>query len=385
MTRIKCSGRDAISGDRINLEFDDVIQNLDPAFEEVPNDVFVAPGFIDIQVNGFAGVDYNAPGAPHEEIARSLRVMFSTGVSRCFPTVITGDPEKMLGALRNLAAAREALPEGPAMEAFHVEGPHISPEDGPRGAHPQRWVRPPDVDEYKRWQEAAQGHVRLVTLSPEWPEATRYIELLSRDGVVLSIGHTKATREQIQDAVSAGATLSTHIGNGAHAVMSRHPNYIWEQLAEDRLNASMIVDGIHIGPAFLKVALRAKGIERSVLITDAVMPAMCQPGRYVLGEVEVELRADQSVRMVGGTRLAGSSLRMDRGVENLMKIAGLTLAEAITMATTNAARAGRLGGRIRGLQPGSRADIVKFRLTDGRIEVLETYVSGRRVFLKVTD
>jgi len=381
MIRTKCSGRDAISGDRITIEFDDVIQNLDPAFtEDIADDVYIAPGFIDIQVNGFAGVDYNAPDASQEEIARSLRVMFSTGVSRCFPTVITGDPETMLGALRNLAAAREALPEGPAMEAFHVEGPHISPEDGPRGAHPQRWVRPPDVDEYKRWQEAAQGHVRLVTLSPEWPEAAHYIEMLSRDGVVLSIGHTKATAGQIQDAVSAGATLSTHIGNGAHSVMSRHPNYIWDQLAEDRLNASMIVDGIHIGKAFLKVALRAKGVERSVLITDAVMPAMCQPGRYLLAEVEVELHADQSVRMLGGTRLAGSSLRMDRGVENLMKIAGLTLAEAITMATTNAARAGRLGGRIRGLQPGSRADVVKFRFAGGGMEVLETYVSGRQVF-----
>jgi N-acetylglucosamine-6-phosphate deacetylase len=126
--------------------------------------------------------------------------------------------------------------------------------------------------------------------------------------------------------------------------------------------------------------LRAKGVERSVLITDAVMPAMCQPGRYMLGEVEVELHEDQSVRMAGGTRLAGSSLRMDRGVENLMKIAGLTLAEAVTMATTNAARAGRVGGRLRGLQPGSRADVVKFRLADGAIEVLETYLSGKRVY-----
>jgi N-acetylglucosamine-6-phosphate deacetylase len=380
MTRTKCSGRDAISGDRITLEFDDVIQHLDPAFsDEVADDVYIAPGFIDLQINGFAGVDYNSPEAPHDEIARSLKVMFSTGVTRCFPTVITGSPENMLGALRNLAAARESLEDGLAMEAFHVEGPHISPEDGPRGAHPQRWVRPPDLNEYKRWQEAAEGNVRLVTISPEWPEAAHYIDALTRDGVVISIGHTKATAEQIQDAVSAGATLSTHIGNGAHAVMSRHPNYIWEQLAEDRLNATMIVDGIHLGKAFLKVALRAKGIERSVLITDAVMPAMCAPGRYLLGEVEVELHADESVRMVGGTRLAGSSLRMDRGVENLMKLAGLTLAEAITMATTNAARAGRVGGRIRGLQPGSRADVVKFRLAEGKIEVLETYLSGRRL------
>jgi N-acetylglucosamine-6-phosphate deacetylase len=380
MTLLKCSGRDAVSGEPITVDFDQVIQALNPAFSnDLADDVYIAPGFIDIQINGFAGVDYNAPDSPHEEIARSLRVMFSTGVTRCFPTVITGDPEKMLGALRNLAAARESLEEGPAMEAFHVEGPHISPEDGPLGAHPQRWVRPPDVNEYKRWQEAAKGNVRLVTLSPEWPEAPHYIEALSRDGVVTSIGHTKATAEQIQDAVSAGATLSTHIGNGAHSVLSRHPNYIWEQLAEDRLNASMIVDGIHLGKAFLKVALRAKGVERSVLITDAVMPAMCRPGRYMLGEVEVELHEDQSVRMVGGTRLAGSSLRMDRGIGNLMKIAGLTLTEAITMATTNAARAGRIGGRIRGLQPGSRADVVKFRL-NGELEVLETYLSGRRVF-----
>jgi len=266
------------------------------------------------------------------------------------------------------------------MEAFHVEGPHISPEDGPRGAHPKRWVRPPDIEEYKRWQDAARGNVRLVTPSPEWPEAPGYIEALAREGVVTSIGHTKATAEQIQDAVNAGATLSTHIGNGAHSVMQRHPNYIWEQLAEDRLNASMIVDGIHLGPAFLKVALRAKGVERSVLITDAVMPAMCKPGRYMLGEVEVDLHGDESVRMAGGTRLAGSSLRMDRGVGNLMKLAGLTLAEAVTMATTNPARVGRVGGRLRGLQPGSRADVVKFRVVDHRVEVLETYLSGRQVF-----
>src|SRR6202161_2756988 len=168
MTHIKCSGRNAVSGERIVLEFDEVIQTLNPAFsEDVPDDVYVAPGFIDLQVNGFAGVDYNSPGAPHEEIARSLRVMFSTGVTRCFPTVITGDPEKMLGALRNLAAAREGLADGGAMEAFHVEGPHISPEDGPRGAHPRRWVHPPDFAEFQRWQDAAQGCVRLVTLAPE--------------------------------------------------------------------------------------------------------------------------------------------------------------------------------------------------------------------------
>jgi N-acetylglucosamine-6-phosphate deacetylase len=266
------------------------------------------------------------------------------------------------------------------MEAFHVEGPHISPEDGPRGAHQAHWVRRPDLEEFRRWQEAAQGHVRLVTLSPEWPEAPRYIEALVREGVVSSIGHTKATREQIQDAVAAGATLSTHLGNGAHAVLQRHPNYIWEQLAEDRLAASFIVDGIHLGQSFLRVALRAKGIERSVLVTDAVMPALCAPGVYQLGEIEVELKDDQRVVLRGGTRLAGSSLRMDRAIENVMRIAGLSLTEAITMATINPARIGRVAGRQRGLKPGERPDLVRFRFGDGHIEVVETYLSGRRVF-----
>src|SRR6185437_11918689 len=115
------------------------------------------------------------------------------------------------------------------------------------------------------------------------------------EGVVASIGHTKATSDQIRDAVSAGATLSTHIGNGAHAVLPRHPNYLWEQLAEDRLAASLIVDGIHLPESFLRVAIRAKGADRAVLVTDAVMPAGCEPGIYKLGEVDVELHSDGSV------------------------------------------------------------------------------------------
>jgi len=345
------------------------------------NQTWIAPGFVDLQVNGFAGVDYNSPVAAPEEIARSIRAMFSTGVTRFFPTVITAAPEDMLAALKNLAGAREKLAEGPAMEAFHVEGPHISPHDGPRGAHPARWVRPPDIDEYRRWQDAAQGNVRLVTLSPEWPESARYIELLAREGIVTSIGHTRATREQIADAVHAGATLSTHLGNGADAVLPRHPNYIWEQLAEDKLAASFIVDGHHLPDSFLRVALRAKGVERSILVTDAVMPALCAPGPYRLGEVEVELQDDQRVVLRGGTRLAGSSLRMDAAISNVMRVAGLSLTEAIVMATVNPARVGRIGGRVRGLRPGDRADVVRFRMEDGGIQVLETYLSGERVFV----
>ena len=372
-----CSGMDVAGGVPVKVTFEETITAVEPA--DGPSDVYVCPGWIDVQVNGFAGVDYNDPRAAHEEIERSIGVLLSTGVTRFYPTVITGAPEDMLGALLNLARARATLADGAAMDGFHVEGPHISPEDGPRGAHPRRWVRAPDIDEFRRWQEAAEGAVRIVTLAPDWPGAMRYIEAITAEGVVASIGHTNGTAQQISDAASAGATLSTHLGNGAHAVMRRHPNYIWEQLAEDRLMADFIVDGIHLPDSFLKVALRAKGIERAVLITDAVAASGCPPGRYMLGEQAVDLTPDQRVVLANG-RLAGSALRMDRGVENLMRIAGLSLADAVRMATTNAARAGRVSGRTRGLVVGERADLILFRLNSKTksICIEATYLAGAR-------
>jgi len=204
--------------------------------------------------------------------------------------------------------------------------------------------------------------------------------------VVASIGHTQASGGEIAAAISAGATLSTHLGNGAHSTLPRHPNYIWEQLAEDRLAASFIVDGIHLPRSFLKVALRAKGLERSLLVTDAVMPAGCAPGRYKLGEVDVELHPDGSVRLLGQTRLAGSALRMDRAIQNVIQLAGVTLREAVSMATRNPARVGRIASRQRGLNTGERADLLRFRYDDVRkeIQVIETYLDGRQVYLAGT-
>ncbi|HEV8041602.1 MAG TPA: amidohydrolase family protein [Bryobacteraceae bacterium] len=380
-----CNGIDPGTGDELEIRFSDFIESVDPLLNRSSprssDDIYVTPGWIDLQVNGFAGVDYNTPSATQEEIARSIRAILQTGVTRFYPTVITGSPQDMLGAFSNLAKAKEAMWEGAAMEAFHLEGPYISPDDGPRGAHPVRWVRSPDLEEFQRFQEAARGDIRLVTLSPEWPAAPRFIETLVREGIVVSIGHTRATSNEIAAAVSAGATLSTHLGNGAHAVLARHPNYIWDQLADDRLAASFIVDGIHLAPSFLKVALRAKGLERSLLVTDAVMPAGCAPGHYKLGEVDVELHSDGSVRLLGGTRLAGSALRMDRALQNVMQIAGLNLREAITLATRNPARLGRIASRQRGLNPGERADLVRFRVhqATGAIEVLETFLAGHRI------
>jgi N-acetylglucosamine-6-phosphate deacetylase len=378
---MKCTGIDLASEVPVQIDFTNLITGVDPLLAPVSDLAFLSPGWIDLQVNGFAGVDYNSSLTTHDQIAHSIRAMFKTGVTRFFPTVITGSPDNVLSVLRNLAEAKESIVEGAAMEAFHLEGPYISPDDGPRGAHPARWVRPPDLDEFARFQDAARGHIRLVTLSPEWEQAPRFIESIVRQGIVASIGHTGASPEQITAAVHAGATLSTHLGNGAHAVLPRH-NYIWQQLAEDRLAASFIVDGIHLPASFLKTALRAKGLERSILITDAVMPAACAPGPYQLGEVEVELHSDGSVRLKGGTRLAGSALQMDCAIANVMKIAGLTLRDAISLATRNPARVGRIASRQRGLSNGERADLVRFRYDPSthKLDILETYLDGSLVY-----
>jgi N-acetylglucosamine-6-phosphate deacetylase len=376
---MKCSGKDVRGGAAVEVDFDSAIRSVTPSAGAA--DLYLAPGFIDLQVNGYVGVDYNAPATPHEEIARSIHALHATGVTRFYPTLITNAEETITGCLRNLARAKESLAEGAAMEGFHIEGPHISPKDGVRGAHARRWVRRPDFDEFERWQEAARGHIRIVTVAPEWPEAARYIERVTAAGAVAAVGHTNGNAEDFARAVRAGATMSTHLGNAAPFMLRRHPNFMWDQLAEDGLMASFIVDGAHLPPSFVRVALRAKGLERSVLVTDAASPAGCAPGRYVFAGIEVELTPDGRVVMAERERLAGSALRMDRAIENVMRFVPLTLAEAVRMATTNAARAGQVPGRLNGLVPGDRADFTLFRFDAEakKIQVVETWMDGRRV------
>jgi N-acetylglucosamine-6-phosphate deacetylase len=373
-----CSAIDVTTGQGIVLSFDRLIKKVES--RECKDKLYMAPGFIDLQVNGFGGVDYNDPTSPIAEISRSMRVLLQTGVTRFFPTVITGAPDDMLGAIRNLTKAKEKTAEGSLLEGIHVEGPYISTEDGPRGAHPRRWVRPPDIEEYRRWQDAAHGLIRMVTLSPHWPNAPKYISSLVEDGVTVSIGHTDASESQIKEAIEAGASMSTHLGNGAHRLIQRHPNYIWDQLAEDRLAAGFIADGIHLPGSFLKVAWRAKGRDKTILVTDASAPAGAAPGRYRLGEQDVDYLPDGRVVLANKESLAGSSLRMDQAVGNLVRMLGISLSDSIQTATVNPARAAKIPQRQAGLVAGDRADFVLFRWDElnQRIQIEATYVDGVR-------
>ncbi|MDA1192623.1 MAG: N-acetylglucosamine-6-phosphate deacetylase, partial [Candidatus Poribacteria bacterium] len=245
------------------------------------SDVLLAPPLVDIQLNGFGGIDINSPDVQPDDLLNMLEKVWAGGVGFFLPTVVTGSRERMLRSIRMVReACRQDARFARSVVGIHVEGPYISLEDGPRGAHPLQHVRQPDMDEYRAWQEAADGTVRLVTLSPEWDNAPPFIEHIVNDDVRIAIGHTKATSEQLDAAVRAGATLSTHLGNGAHAMIQRHPNYIWEQLGDDRLWASLIADTHHLPPRTLKSMVRGKTLDRTIFTSDAVWVAGLPAGQY---------------------------------------------------------------------------------------------------------
>jgi N-acetylglucosamine-6-phosphate deacetylase len=346
-------------------------------------DLRVAPGLIDIQINGYDGVDFNDPDAGAEQIAAAARKLWRTGVTAFCPTIITESFDHISKCISNLVRAADESPEfARAMIGIHVEGPFISPEDGPRGAHPKRHTRAPDWNEFQRWQDAAGGRIRVVTLSPEWPGAIDFIVRAAASGVVVAIGHTAATPAQISDAARAGARISTHLGNGSHAKIDRHPNYIWEQLANDDLWASFIVDGHHLPPSVVKCFLRSKGVARSILVTDAIAAAGKPAGRHRLGNVEVEVTPTRRVNLPGTPYLAGSVLEMHEAIAKTVQYSDATLDDALRMASANPAELLGIGAEFGSVEIGRRADLILFHWDEenSTLDVKATIVNGETVY-----
>lgn len=287
------------------------------------------PGLFDLQVNGFGGIDFNGAGLTPDLVREALAKMRATGVTRCLPTLITSSFDRFAASARVLARMAD-----PAIAGIHMEGPYLSPLEGARGAHPPEHAIAASVDDFRRRQDAADGRIVLVTLAPEVPGALALIEHLVAAGVRVSIGHTAAAPQQIAAAIAAGATLATHLGNGCAQMLPRHPNVIWELLAADEVVASFIVDGHHLPPATVKAMIRAKGLNRTVLVTDAIAAAGCPPGRYTIGAVTCELGVDGRVSLPGTPYLAGSGLTLDRAVANTARFTGLPIDAVLPMAST---------------------------------------------------
>jgi N-acetylglucosamine-6-phosphate deacetylase len=298
------------------------------------------PGFFDLQVNGFAGVDFNDPAANPEDFDRAAAALRQTGVTRFLPALITSSTDSFARCARRVAAWRH-----PAAVGIHMEGPYLAPEA--RGVHPLAHLAPASIDDFARRQDAAEGRILIVTLAPEVSGALALIEHLVARNVRVSLGHTVASPAQIRDAVLAGATLSTHLGNGCPRQLPRHPNFLWEQLAADGLVGTLIADGHHLPDSVVKVMVRAKTKERMVLVTDCVAAAGRPAGEHQIGDLRVSLSPEGRVTLAGTETLAGSALTLDVAVANTVRFTGLSLEEVWPMASTQAARAVGLDARGR--------------------------------------
>lgn len=301
---------------------------------------WLGPGLVDLQVNGVHGVDFNDPNLSVEGLVHAAEYLRRRGVVQFYPTVITNTIEITEQLLRTIAEACSRLPHlRRVIPGIHLEGPFISPEDGARGAHPRDCVCAPDVELFKRFQRAANGAIRLVTLAPEWETAIDFIRSCQDWSVVVALGHTLANSSRIHQAVEAGARLSTHLGNGVPLMLPRHPNVIWDQLGEPDLWASFIADGHHLPESFLRAGLAAKG-HNALLVSDATAFAGCKPGRYTahIGG-DVELLSDGRLCMAEDARfLAGAAQTLDQNVALLCAKGILPFAEAWALASTSPRR-----------------------------------------------
>lgn len=296
------------------------------------------PGLFDLQVNGYAGVDFNSTELTPDALDHALHAMLRAGVTHCLPTLITAAEAVLTTRIHALDHAIRSSRLGPLMVVgIHLEGPFLNPTPGYAGCHPATAMVPPDRGLLERILSNIGTRIRLLTLAPELPGSTPLIEWAVQRGIGVAMGHTAADHETVARAAAAGVSLSTHLGNALPQPQPKFLNPMIAQLAEDRLLASFIADGIHVPPHALGVLLRAKGPERSILVTDATAAADAVIGIHEFAGMRIEHAADGSVREPGSDVLAGSALRLDQAVRNVVGWGFATAEQAVSMASARPA------------------------------------------------
>ncbi len=361
---MKISARHYETGEPIQVTIHGkTISRIDPVWPEtdISDLPWIAPGFFDLQINGHMGKWFANPELTPEDVIEISEQHFTFGITRLCPTLITSSHESLVAGF---TAIRQACEQEPWLDEMvpgcHLEGPYLSGEDGPRGAHPIEHIRPADWKEFETLQEVSGNRICLVTIAPEVEGAIDFIKRAVDSGVVIAIGHTAAMPEQIEEAIEAGATLSTHLGNGAHGTIRRHPNYIWSQLGSSKLYASLITDTHHIPPEFVRTVIKTKTPLRTIITCDASGWAGCKPGIYGDENTSVEVLENGPIVVAGQRQLlAGSGQMTDTCVAEAIDMAGLTIAEGIHMATLNPSKL--LGVEEIRLKRGSRADLMLFK------------------------
>lgn len=348
------------------------------------NDTVIGPTLFDTQVNGVGGVTLHTTKLEPEDVRKVTDTLASFGVSHWMPTMATRSLEQMAHGCRTIAQALDDKTVARAVPGIHVEGPYISPVDGPRGAHPKQHVRPPSLREFDQLNKAADGHIMCVTLAPEVRGAVPFIKALVRRGVTVALGHHNGSADDVARAVDAGARLCTHLGNGLASMIHRHQNPLWPQLADDRLTAALIADLEHLPRHALKTFIRAKGPDNVVLASDCVFLAGMKPGRHQLAGQEVELLPSGRICLVGTDLLAGSSLMLVQGVVNAARVTDLTIEQAFACASTIPAKLFGLRHRFALPKKGAKANFLAFDVVQDRkfskpkARIRCVYINGER-------
>ena len=343
--------------------------------------IFVAPGLIDIQLNGYMGVDFSDLNLDAENMKLAIKSIYKTGVTTFLPTVVTNDPARIKKSFQVLSGLLKEEEIRVSVPGFHLEGPYISPVQGFRGAHLEKYIKLPDWKELSEFQAAAQNKIRLITVAPELKNIQPFIRKCAETGMIVSLGHHNGNAGEITSAVNAGASLSTHLGNGCANMIDRHLNPLWPQLANDQLTVSLIVDGFHLNREEVRVFYKAKGPAKTILVSDAVDLAGLPPGEYTRREKRLILTPDNVIRFPAENVLAGAATPLSICVGNMMKFTACSLADAIRMASTNPANLLSLH-HLGEIKLGKRADLILFRVENNKIEILKTIVAGKVVYSK---
>jgi N-acetylglucosamine-6-phosphate deacetylase len=341
---------------------------------------FAGPGLIDLQINGVNGIDFNDISLSEQGLLFAAEYLLSKGITTFFPTVITNSAGNIL---KILSVIDKACTNHPILDqcigGIHLEGPFISLSDGYRGAHSKKYVTAPDWDLFTDFQKAAGNRIRIISLSPEWENSVDFIRKCHSAGLIVGIAHSRADSDQVEAAVNAGASLSTHLGNSVPLMLPRHPNIIWDQLAEDRLYASIVADGFHLPDSFIQVVLRTKR-EKAILVSDTTYFSGMQPGVYKshIGK-EVVLEEGGRLSMKGHDGLLAGAARLL--TDNIEYMIGKKLASLSTAWHMASAGPGLLIGYEKlNLAADNYRDLVVFNVANGRIVISRVIKQGVTVW-----
>lgn len=340
-------------------------------------EIYIAPGLIDIQINGYMGVDFGNPDLDINDLHKVVKSLWKEGVTTFLPTLTSADHEKLIKCFTTLSRAFDDPDISPSIPGFHLEGPYISPVKGFRGAHLEKYIRPPDWEEFLQYQKAARNKILLVTVAPEIDGAIPFIRKCTESGIIISLGHHNGTAEIIRQATDAGARMSTHLGNGCANMINRHLNPLWPQLADSRLTPTLIVDGYHLTREEVQVFYKVKGPDYTILVSDALNLAGLEPGEYIRDGRKVILTPNV-VRFPAENVLAGAASPISSCVGNIMRFTQCNLRQAIDMASANPARMFNLD--LGEISTGKRADLILFTIEEGELIIQQTIVAGKVVY-----